>query len=80
MNTQSTVPYLNAFTVEEYEDKNGQTARSWTKIGVCFPHKDSTGFSVELRAFPVDGRLVLLPPRADEARDKEEPKPSKSRR
>jgi hypothetical protein len=27
-----------------------------------FPHKEGPGFSIELRAFPVDGRLVVLPP------------------
>jgi hypothetical protein len=56
-----TLTYLNVFTVEEYES-NGKTPRSWTKIGAAFPHKDGTGSSVELRAFPVDGRLVVLPP------------------
>jgi hypothetical protein len=34
----------------------------WTKIGAAFPHKEGSGFSIELKAFPVDGRLVVLPP------------------
>ena len=25
-----------------------------------FPHKERLGFSIELKAFPVDGRLVVL--------------------
>jgi hypothetical protein len=58
--------YLNVFTVEEYES-NGKKARSWTKIGVAFPHKEGSGFSVELKALPVDGRLVVLP--ADQNED-----------
>jgi hypothetical protein len=33
----------------------------WTKIGAAFPHKKGAGFSIELKAFPVDGRLVVLP-------------------
>jgi hypothetical protein len=49
--------------------RNGFTAvrkvsndpRHWTKIGAAFPHKEGTGFSV-VHAFPVDGRLVVLPP------------------
>jgi hypothetical protein len=53
--------YLNVFTVEEYES-NGKTQKRWTKIGAAFPHKEGLGFSIELRAFPVDGRLVVLPP------------------
>jgi hypothetical protein len=57
--------YLNVFTVEEYET-NGKTAKKWTKIGAAFPHKEGIGFSIELRAFPIDGRLVVLPPDTDD--------------
>jgi hypothetical protein len=53
--------YLNVFTVEEYE-REGKTQKRWTKIGAAFPHKEGAGFSIELKAFPVDGRLVVLPP------------------
>jgi hypothetical protein len=56
-----TPTHLNVFTVEEYES-NGKTGKRWTKIGAAFPHNEGSGFSVELRAFPVDGRLVVLPP------------------
>jgi hypothetical protein len=34
---------------------------AWTKIGAAFPHKEGIGFSIELKAFPVDGRLMVLP-------------------
>ena len=57
--------YLNVFTVEEYES-NGKTQKKWTRIGAAFPHKEGPGFSIELRAFPVDGRLVVLPPDTDD--------------
>jgi hypothetical protein len=57
--------YLNVFTVEEYES-NGKTGKKWTKIGAAFPHNDGLGFSIELKAFPVDGRLVALPPDLDD--------------
>jgi hypothetical protein len=57
--------YLNVFTVEEYES-NDKTGKKWTKIGAAFPHKEGLGFSIELRAFPIDGRLVVLPPDTDE--------------
>jgi hypothetical protein len=57
--------YLNVFTVEEYES-NGKTGKRWTKIGAAFPHKDGLGFSVELKAVPLDGRLVALPPDTDD--------------
>jgi hypothetical protein len=32
----------------------------------AFPHKEGLGFSIELKAFPIDGRLVVLPPDTDE--------------
>ena len=58
--------YLNVFTVEEYE-ANGKTQKKWTRIGAAFPHKEGVGFNIELKAFPVDGKLVALPPDTDEA-------------
>jgi hypothetical protein len=30
------------------------------------PHKEGLGFSIELKAFPLDGRLVALPPDTDD--------------
>ncbi len=65
----SSLTYLNVFTVEEFES-NGKKVKSWTKIGAAFPHKGGTGFSVELKAFPVDGRLVVLPPDQDDRSNK----------
>ncbi len=66
----STTPtHLNVFTVEEYE-KDGKTQKKWTKIGAAFPHKEGSGFSVELKAFPIDGRLVVLPPDNNDERSK----------
>ena len=57
--------HLNVFTVEEYES-NGKTGNRWTKIGAAFPHKEGPGFSIELSAIPLDGRLVVLPPDGNE--------------
>lgn len=66
LSAAATAPtYLNVFTVEEYES-NGKSGKKWTKIGAAFPHKEGLGFSIELKAFPVDGRLVVLPPDADD--------------
>ncbi len=59
--------YLNVLTVEEFES-NGKKGKSWTKIGAAFPHKEGPGFSIELKAFPIDGRLVVLPPDNDDSR------------
>ena len=62
-----TLTHLNVFTVEEYES-NGKAGKRWTKIGAAFPHKEGPGFSIELKAFPIDGRLVVLPPDNDDRR------------
>jgi hypothetical protein len=64
MNT-STSSRFNVFTVEEFdaptpEDQN-RKAKTWTKVGVAFPHREGTGYNIQLRALPVDGRLVVLP-------------------
>jgi hypothetical protein len=58
--------HLFAYTVQEYEAADGKKARSWTRIGVAFPHKDGTGFNIDLHALPLDGRIVLFPPNSDE--------------
>jgi hypothetical protein len=57
--------YFNVFTVEEYES-NGKTGKRWTTIGAAFPHKEGIGFSIELKAIPLDGRLIALPPDTDD--------------
>lgn len=62
----SSASYLNVFIVEEFDAGQGRTAKRWTKVGAAFPHKEGTGFSIELKALPVDGRLVVLPPNEDE--------------
>jgi hypothetical protein len=58
MTTQK--PTLIAYTV-----KNRGKGKSaiWTKIGAAWPHEGGKGFSIELEAFPVDGRLVLIEPK-----------------
>jgi hypothetical protein len=61
--------HLNVFTVEEYES-NGKAGKRWTKIGAAFPHKEGAGFSIELSAIPLDGRLVVLPPDGNDDRSK----------
>jgi hypothetical protein len=62
---------LNVFTVEEYAAPSGKSGTSWTKIGVAFAHHDGPGFNIELRAFPRNGRLVVLAPNEDERESRE---------
>jgi hypothetical protein len=80
MNNTQTAGHFNVFTVEEFdaptkEDKD-RKAKSWNKVGVAFPHKEGTGFNIQLRSLPVDGKLVVLPAEEKEA---EEPAPAPSR-
>ena len=66
----STPQHLYAYSVREFDGADGKKARAWTRIGVAFPHKDGTGFNVEVHSFPLDGRIVLFPA-GDDARDDE---------
>lgn len=50
--------HLFAYTVREFDAPDGKKARAWTRIGVAFPHKDGTGFNVELHSLPLDGRIT----------------------
>lgn len=49
----------DVLVVEKYEDEAGAEKSLWTRIGVAFPHKDGQGLNVELKAVPVNGKLVI---------------------
>jgi hypothetical protein len=68
MSKSAAVAYFNVFTVREFEGSTGQRAKSWTKVGVAFPHREDPGFNLELSALPLDGRLVALVPNEDDER------------
>ena len=53
-------------TVKEYECPDSKAARLWTQVGVAFPHKEGEGFNIKLRCVPLNGRLVILPPDAED--------------
>jgi hypothetical protein len=38
----------------------------WTRIGAAWSHDDGEGFSINLTAIPVDGRLVVRKPKSSE--------------
>lgn len=56
--TSSNAPTHIAFQVRE--GKQGKDF--WTRIGSAWAHKDGKGFSVQLDAIPVDGRISLRVP------------------
>ena len=51
-------PSHRVFTVEKRDGKDDY----WTEIGAAFPHKDGKGFNLQLRALPLDGKLVRRAP------------------
>ena len=69
MNT-ATPSHFNVFTVEEFDAPTAQDkdrkAKSWSKVGVAFPHKEGAGFNIQLRSLPIDGKLVILPPNTED--------------
>jgi hypothetical protein len=53
--TNSKSPTHIAYTVRDREG-----AKSiWTRIGAVWPHADGKGFTVQLEAVPLDGRISL---------------------
>jgi hypothetical protein len=57
-------PTLIAYTVKERGE--GQKA-IWTQIGAAWPHGTGTGFTIQLDVLPLDGRVVLTEPKAEDA-------------
>lgn len=62
----SNKPTLYAYAVK---DRGKNQKAIWTRIGAAWSHEKGTGFTIELEAFPVDGRIILTPPKADEAQE-----------
>ena len=60
----SAKPQFIAYTVKNRS--KGQSA-IWTNIGAAWQHADKPGFSIDLQALPLDGRIVLIEPKADVA-------------
>ena len=44
----------------------------WTRIGSAWQHQQGEGFNLELNALPVQGRIVLMPPKAEESTESAE--------
>ena len=53
-------PALIAYSVKLNEDQ-----AIWTRIGAAWAHKKGAGFSIQLDALPLEGRIVLVAPAAD---------------
>ena len=62
-------PTLIAYTVK---DRGEGQKGIWTRIGAAWPHGGGNGLSIQLDALPLDGRIVLTEPKADDAEAKAE--------
>ena len=51
----SKAPSHTAYQVRSREGQKG----FWTRIGSAWPHNDGQGFSIQLDAMPLDGRITL---------------------
>jgi hypothetical protein len=54
-------PSLIAYTVKLSDDDKA----IWTRIGAAWAHKKGPGFSIELDALPLEGRIVLVAPSSE---------------
>ena len=50
-----------SYIAYQVRDRDGQPA-FWTRIGVAFAHADGKGFTIQISAVPLDGRVSLRLP------------------
>jgi hypothetical protein len=65
-NMSNKKPTLIAYAVRKREGHKD----FWVRIGAAWPHEGGSGLSIQLDALPIDGRIVLTEPKADEAETK----------
>lgn len=53
--SKSNKPTHIAYQVRDGKDNKGY----WTRIGSAWAHQDQKGFSIQLDAVPLDGRITL---------------------
>ncbi len=54
-------PTYQAYTVVKREGQDD----FWLNIGAGFEHHDGKGLNIFLQALPIDGKIVLRPPKDD---------------
>ena len=69
-------PTYQAYTVVKREGQDDY----WLNIGAAFMHQDGDGFNIMLQALPINGKIVLRPPKAETEEPAERPaKPTERR-
>jgi len=56
--TESTASKAPSHIVYQVRDREGPKG-FFTRIGAAWPHKDGKGFSIQIDAVPLDGRITL---------------------
>ena len=69
-------PTHTAYTVIKREGQDDY----WLAIGAAFMHQDGDGFNVLLQALPINGKLVLRPPKAQEEKPPTQQQPANPKR
>jgi hypothetical protein len=59
-------PLYKAFMADDYETAEDHKSK-FTEIGAAWPIKDGKGYSLKLKAWPTDGKIILLPNEPKEA-------------
>jgi hypothetical protein len=54
-------PTYQAYTVVKREGADD----FWLNIGAAFMHQDGDGFNIMLQALPINGKIVLRPPKSE---------------
>jgi len=57
--TTASTEETNSPTHYAYQVKEGKEKSYWTRIGAAWAHKDGKGFSLQLDAVPLDGKVQL---------------------
>jgi hypothetical protein len=57
-NTTASPAKAPAFIAYHVRDREGSKG-VFTRIGAAWPHKDGKGFSIQIDAVPLDGRVTL---------------------
>lgn len=69
-------PTHTAYTVIKREGQDDY----WLNIGAAFMHQDGDGFNVLLQALPINGKIVLRPPKAQTDEPAAQPAKDNNRR
>jgi hypothetical protein len=64
---ESRGPTYQAYTVIKREGQDD----FWLNVGAAFEHADGKGLNVILQALPIDGKIVLRPPKDRDERPSE---------